>query len=102
MVGSKEGLLGRAALLNSDITWYAIIIFPGPPLLLPMSARASRRTAAFDFSTLSPIECLLIAQAAHEFGVATQSWSTISKLMAKHPLVSRPKNFFTPLVRLLL
>ncbi|KAJ2920138.1 hypothetical protein MD484_g318, partial [Candolleomyces efflorescens] len=61
-----------------------------------MSARASRRTAAFDFSTLSPIECLLIAQAAHEFGVATQSWSTISKLMAKHPLVSRPKNFFTP------
>ncbi|RXW24659.1 hypothetical protein EST38_g1145 [Candolleomyces aberdarensis] len=61
-----------------------------------MSARASRRTAAFDFSSLSPIECLLIAQAAHEFGVATPSWSTISKLMAKHPLVSRPKNFFTP------
>ncbi|KAF6762280.1 hypothetical protein DFP72DRAFT_1002155 [Ephemerocybe angulata] len=61
-----------------------------------MSARASRRAAQFDFSSLSNFECLLIAQAAHEHGAAPTSWSTVSKLMAKHPLVSRPKNFFTP------
>ena len=60
-----------------------------------MSARASRRAAHFDFSSLSNIECLLIAQAAHEYGTV---WSSISKLMAKHALVSRPKNFFTPTV----
>ncbi|KAF5333519.1 hypothetical protein D9611_002463 [Ephemerocybe angulata] len=65
-----------------------------------MSARASRRAAQFDFSSLSNFECLLIAQAAHEHGAAPTSWSTVSKLMAKHPLVSRPKNFFTPTVGL--
>jgi hypothetical protein len=83
-------------LLNhtGDVTWQPHHS-SSPPA---MTARASRRAAQFDFSSLRNIECLLIAQAAHEYGAVQSSWSAISKLMAKHALVSRPKNFFTPTV----
>lgn len=93
-----EPALRLARLMNrsGDVTWQPHHS-SSPPA---MSARASRRAAQFDFSSLKNIECLLIAQAAHEYGAVQSSWSTISKLMAKHALVSRPKNFFTPTVNL--
>ncbi|KAJ3532257.1 hypothetical protein NMY22_g7816 [Coprinellus aureogranulatus] len=78
---------------SADVTCPPIQSFLSSPA---MSARASRRAAQFDFSSLSSVECLLVAQAAYEYGAAQSSWSAASKLLAKHALVSRPKNFFTP------
>lgn len=58
-----------------------------------MSSRSTRRTQANP--ALSSIEALLLAQAAWEFGAASANWSQIAKILSKHPLLSRPKSFFT-------
>ncbi|KAF9457021.1 hypothetical protein BDZ94DRAFT_1326582 [Collybia nuda] len=61
-----------------------------------MSTRATRRgnyipvdaPAAFNTS-----EALILAQAVWEHGAS--SWQTVAKVLTKHPLISRPKSFFT-------
>ncbi|KAG2013619.1 TATA-binding protein associated factor Taf2 [Coprinopsis cinerea AmutBmut pab1-1] len=58
-----------------------------------MSQARSRRP---DFSSFSNLECLLLAQAAYELGAGPESWPSISKILSKHPLLARPKSFFTP------
>ncbi|KAF8913937.1 hypothetical protein CPB84DRAFT_1757959 [Gymnopilus junonius] len=45
---------------------------------------------------LTSIESLLLAQAVWELGAADDSWTPVAKILAKHPLLSRPKAFFTP------
>ncbi|OAX43458.1 Bromodomain-domain-containing protein [Rhizopogon vinicolor AM-OR11-026] len=42
---------------------------------------------------LSNVECLLLAQAVYEYG--SNAWQQVSKLLSKHPLLSRPKHFFS-------
>ena len=42
---------------------------------------------------LTNVECLLLAQAVYEHGA--DAWQQVSKLLSKHPLLSRPKNFFS-------
>ncbi|KAF9057605.1 hypothetical protein BJ165DRAFT_1520971 [Panaeolus papilionaceus] len=44
----------------------------------------------------SNLESLLLAQAVWELGANSNSWQHVAKLLSKHPLVSRPKSFFTP------
>jgi hypothetical protein len=63
------------------------------------NTRSGRRTAVsntssaqLDVSILSNIERLLLAQAVHEVGA--NAWSSVSKILSKHPLLSRPKSFF--------
>lgn len=46
-----------------------------------------------DIAELSNIERLLVAQAVHELGA--EAWPKVSKLLSKHPLIDRPKNFFS-------
>ncbi|KAG1752749.1 uncharacterized protein EDB91DRAFT_1294007 [Suillus paluster] len=43
--------------------------------------------------SLSNVECLVLAQAVYEYGA--NAWQQVSKLLSKHPLISRPKNFFS-------
>ncbi|KDQ21046.1 hypothetical protein BOTBODRAFT_27062 [Botryobasidium botryosum FD-172 SS1] len=43
---------------------------------------------------MSTRERLLLAQVVYEVG--TGNWDEVSKLMSKHPLVTRPKGFFSP------
>ncbi|KAF8621615.1 hypothetical protein AX15_007635 [Amanita polypyramis BW_CC] len=45
-------------------------------------------------SDLSNVEALLLAQAVWELGA--DAWHAVAKLLSRHPLVSRPKSFFTP------
>lgn len=52
-----------------------------------------RRSSEVDPSTLNTLEKLIFAQAVHEFG--SVGWSDVAKLLSKHPLLSRPKGFFT-------
>lgn len=42
---------------------------------------------------LSVTERLLLAQAVHEHGA--EVWPDIAKVLATHPMISRPKSFFT-------
>lgn len=62
------------------------------------STRSNRRSAGSttssqpDVSSLSNVERLLLAQAVYEFGA--NAWPHVSKLLSKHPLLSRPKAFF--------
>lgn len=63
-------------------------------------APASRVTrgslaAAEDMASLSSRDRLIFSQAVYELGARQQAWAEIAKLMSKHPLISRPKNFFT-------
>jgi hypothetical protein len=44
---------------------------------------------------LNNIESLLLAQAVWEHGAAQTSWPAVAKILSKHPLLSRPKSFFT-------
>ncbi|KAH8118562.1 hypothetical protein DFH11DRAFT_682785 [Phellopilus nigrolimitatus] len=55
----------------------------------------SSLAAAEEVASLSTRERLLFAQAVYEFGAKQSAWSEIAKLLHKHPLISRPKNFFT-------
>ncbi|KAK7695845.1 hypothetical protein QCA50_000483 [Cerrena zonata] len=61
-----------------------------------MSSARNRRSASavIDSAHLNNIERLLFSQAVHEFG--SNAWPDVSKLLSKHPLISRPKHFFTP------
>ncbi|TFK75869.1 hypothetical protein BDN72DRAFT_831308 [Pluteus cervinus] len=43
---------------------------------------------------LTPLESLLLAQAVWELGA--DDWPAVSKVLCKHPLLSRQKSFFTP------
>ena len=43
---------------------------------------------------LSPRERLLFAQVIYELG--SERWAEVSKLLAQHPLIDRPKGFFGP------
>ncbi len=61
-----------------------------------MSSRSTRRPQSQP--SLSSIEALLLAQATWEFGTAPKDWPAIANLLSKHPLLSRPKSFFTPQV----
>jgi bromodomain-containing protein 8 len=47
-------------------------------------------------SHLSARERLLVAQAVYEYGA--NAWHDISKVLSKHPLINRPKGFFSPQV----
>ncbi|KAF9534287.1 hypothetical protein CPB83DRAFT_889287 [Crepidotus variabilis] len=58
-----------------------------------MSTRSSRRPQSHP--PLTSVESLLLAQATWELGAAQSSWQQIAKLLSKHPLISRPKSFFT-------
>jgi bromodomain-containing protein 8 len=44
-------------------------------------------------SPLTNVECLLLAQAVYEYGA--NAWHQVSKLLSKHPIISRPKTFFS-------
>ncbi|KAG1783292.1 hypothetical protein EV702DRAFT_251069 [Suillus placidus] len=44
-------------------------------------------------SPLTNVECLLLAQAVYEYGA--NAWQQVSKLLSKHPIISRPKTFFS-------
>ncbi|KAF9485329.1 Bromodomain-containing protein [Pholiota conissans] len=57
-----------------------------------MSTRSTRRPHV---QPLAPLESLLLAQAAWQLGAGLNSWPAIAKLLSKHPLLSRPKSFFT-------
>lgn len=54
-----------------------------------MTTRTTRR------APLNSIESLLLAQAVWEHGAAQASWPAVAKILSKHPLLSRPKSFFT-------
>ncbi|KAF9247081.1 hypothetical protein BU15DRAFT_69923 [Melanogaster broomeanus] len=43
---------------------------------------------------LSILECLILAQAVYEHGA--NDWHSVSKILSKHPSVTRPTNFFSP------
>lgn len=45
---------------------------------------------------LTARERLLVAQAVYEYG--SNAWPDISRVLSKHPLISRPKGFFSPQV----
>lgn len=64
------------------------------------STRSSRNAIASVeiISHLSARERLLVAQAVYEYGA--NAWPDISKVLSKHPLISRPKGFFSPQVHL--
>ncbi|KAF7775956.1 hypothetical protein Agabi119p4_4349 [Agaricus bisporus var. burnettii] len=59
-----------------------------------MTTRSTKR-ATNEVPQLSHIEALLIAQGVWELGINSSTWSAIAKILAKHPLVTRPKSFFT-------
>lgn len=52
--------------------------------------------APVDLGELTNVERLLIAQAVHQLGA--NAWTNVSKLLSNHPLVDRPKPFFSPQV----
>lgn len=62
-----------------------------------MATPRARRSADVDPAQLNNLERLLFSQAVHEFGA--NAWTDVAKLLSKHPLLSRPKSFFTPQVR---
>jgi hypothetical protein len=64
-----------------------------------MTTRSTKR-AANEGPPLSHIEALLIAQGVWEMGINSSTWSAIAKILAKHPLVTRPKSFFSAQVML--
>jgi bromodomain-containing protein 8 len=42
---------------------------------------------------LNKTESLIFSQVIYEFG--TNDWSDVVKVLQKHPLIHRPKSFFT-------
>ncbi|KAI0796670.1 hypothetical protein C8Q75DRAFT_205612 [Abortiporus biennis] len=52
-----------------------------------------KRNTDVEISSLTHLERLLFSQAVHEFGL--DRLPDVAKLLTKHPLLSRPKNFFT-------
>jgi len=58
--------------------------------------RRTRAASSFDdaLQQMSTRERLLIAQVVYEVG--TGDWDEVSQLMSNHPLITRPKGFFSP------
>lgn len=66
-----------------------------------MSSTRSTRSGVTSLevvSHLSTRERLLVAQAVYEYGA--NAWLDISRVLSKHPLISRPKGFFSPQVHI--
>ncbi|PCH41021.1 hypothetical protein WOLCODRAFT_16834 [Wolfiporia cocos MD-104 SS10] len=61
---------------------------------MPSNARARRAPSSPESLTLNNVERLLFAQAVYEYGA--ESWQEVSRVLSKHPMVSRSKGFFTP------
>ncbi|KAH9951585.1 hypothetical protein B0H21DRAFT_818035 [Amylocystis lapponica] len=47
-----------------------------------------------DATNLNNLERLIFAQAVHELG--PEAWPKVCELLAQHPMILRPKHFFTP------
>ena len=64
---------------------------------MPPQGRVTRGALAQaeDFASLSSRDRLIFAQAVYEHGARQSSWAEISKVLSKHPLISKPKNFAT-------
>lgn len=67
-----------------------------------MTSRATRRSQAAsvepvarpaDIPDTTNIDRLVLAQAVWELG--TGAWPAVAKLLSQHPLLSKPKSFFT-------
>ncbi|TDL29738.1 hypothetical protein BD410DRAFT_38645 [Rickenella mellea] len=50
---------------------------------------------AEDVASLTTRERLIFAQAVFEYG--SKAWAEVTKVLSRHPLISRPRNFFSPL-----
>ncbi|KAF5363793.1 hypothetical protein D9756_000418 [Leucocoprinus leucothites] len=61
-----------------------------------MTTRSGKRATAAETQQPSHLEALLLAQGAWEMGASPSTWAPIAKILSKHPLVNRPKSFFTP------
>ncbi|KZT05506.1 uncharacterized protein LAESUDRAFT_726769 [Laetiporus sulphureus 93-53] len=59
-----------------------------------MASTGRARRADVDASSLNNVERLIFAQAVYEYG--SDKWGDVSGLLSKHPMISRPKNYFTP------
>ena len=74
-----------------------VVLLTTPAMSALMSTRSTRRstanTAEPDMSVLKNIDCLILAQAVWEIG--SNSWPAVAKILSKHPLLFRPKSFFT-------
>ncbi|KAF9009028.1 hypothetical protein BDQ17DRAFT_1406956 [Cyathus striatus] len=57
---------------------------------------ASRSSKKSNDPSLSNLESLILAQAVYEVGASPATWPHIASLLSKHPLLDRPKSFFTP------
>ncbi|KAF9453069.1 hypothetical protein P691DRAFT_771800 [Macrolepiota fuliginosa MF-IS2] len=55
----------------------------------------AKRGANTEGPQLSHIEALLIAQGAWEMGTGASTWPAMAKVLSGHPLLTRPKSFFT-------
>ena len=75
----------------------AASIFSTTSMSVKRSARVSTSTPSLPISTeeMTLRERLILAQAVYEYGAKQTTWPEIAKLLSKHPLISRPKNFFT-------
>ncbi|KAL5527788.1 hypothetical protein ACEPAG_6589 [Sanghuangporus baumii] len=64
---------------------------------MPPAGRVTRGAlaAAEDFASLSSRDRLIFAQAVYEYGARQSAWTEIAKVLSKHPLISKPKNFST-------
>lgn len=73
--------------------------FPVPPPSPRMAPGVRTRRAASqpeaDASSLNNLERLILAQAVHELGTEPSQWPKIGELLGQHPMVQKPKNFFT-------
>lgn len=69
--------------------------------IMSFASRITRGSAAVaeDISSLSTSERLLFSQGVYQLG--TNAWGELAKLLSRHPLMSRPKNYFTAQVSLL-
>ena len=59
---------------------------------------SASKSAPPSVDTLSTLERLILAQAVYEFG--SSKWDKVATILSTHPLLHRPKNFYTPEVSL--
>ena len=59
---------------------------------------SASKSASPSVDTLSTLERLILAQAVYEFG--SSKWDKVATILSTHPLLHRPKNFYTPEVSL--
>ncbi|KAH9844308.1 uncharacterized protein C8Q71DRAFT_732083 [Rhodofomes roseus] len=59
-----------------------------------MAAGGRGRQTEADASSLNNVERLLLCQCVYEYG--SNSWPEVAKVLSAHPMISRPKTFFTP------